>query len=235
MDIEEDPSSLEEFPNISNGASKSDHLMDIEKMSLDEQSPLTGADNENEDIGDEQFLPVDQSTASVKRNTRTYRQQPSKSKKGSQICLQRISQRVKKTNGFFWSGHMFYYTNSNTEVVTNYWRLDSQAINIYDSYRLEKHLKELPLASIRTANICGMNPQIIEEFVNDQKCLFTLVTDDETYYCGMDSSDSSNTMNVLARNFYNIFKMAYLPYGNLNSRRISWKISAPQYEEKVFV
>ena len=31
--------------------------------------------------------------------------------------------------------------------------------------------------------------------------------------------------------FYNIFKMAYLPYGK--SRRISWKISAPKYEDKV--
>ena len=202
-------------------------------MSIDDQSANLG-EKETEDT-DEQLLPNDPDTVPVKRNTRTtYRQQPSKTKKGSQICLQRISQRVKKTDGFFWSGFMFYYTNSNTEVVTNYWRLDSQFINIYNSYRLEKHLKEIPLATIKTANICGMNPHIIEEFINDQKCLFTLVTDDETYYCGMDGSDSSNTMNVLARNFYNIFKMAYLPYGNLKSRRISWKISAPQYEEKVF-
>jgi len=116
-------------------------------------------------------------------------------------------------------------------VVTNYWRLDSVAINIYDSYRLEKHIEEIPLLSIKKANICGMNPDTIEEFINDQKCLFTLVTESKTYYCGMDGSESSNTMNVLARNFYNIFKMAYLPYGK--SRRISWKISAPKYEDKV--
>ena len=65
-------------------------------------------------------------------------------------------------------------------------------------------------------------------------------------------------MNVLARNFYNIFKMAYLPYassrnGNLKEfsfyfklinlflkkkiekglSRASLKITAPKYEEKV--
>ena len=42
-------------------------------------------------------------------------------------------------------------------------------------------------------------------------------------------------MNVLARNFYNIFKMAYLPYGGSRNgfSRVSLKITAPKYEEKV--
>jgi hypothetical protein len=68
----------------------------------------------------------------------------------------------------------------------------------------------------------------------------------------------NQAMNVLARNFYNIFKMAYLPYassrnGNLKEfsfyfklinlflkkkiekglSRASLKITAPKYEEKV--
>jgi hypothetical protein len=32
------------------------------------------------------------------------------------ISLQRISQRVKKTDGCFWSGHMIYYTNLKPDV-----------------------------------------------------------------------------------------------------------------------
>lgn len=35
------------------------------------------------------------------------------------IGLVRLSQRVKKTNECFWSGHMYYYTNKNTVVNTN--------------------------------------------------------------------------------------------------------------------
>jgi hypothetical protein len=42
-------------------------------------------------------------------------------------------------------------------------------------------------------------------------------------------------MNVLARNFYNIFKMAYLPYAGTRNgfSRLSLKITVPKYEEKV--
>ena len=71
--------------------------------------------------------------------------------------------------------------------------------------------------------ICGLRPDATEEFINGQKCLFMLITDNDTYYCGMDSADTNNTMNVLARNFYNIFKMAYLPYGNRQSKFLFYR------------
>jgi hypothetical protein len=68
-----------------------------------------------------------------------------------------------------------------------------------------------------------------------KSCLFVIRTDDEAYYCGMGNADPNSTMNVLARNFYNIFKMVYLPYSHANRTgfRKSLKISAPKYEEKV--
>jgi hypothetical protein len=44
------------------------------------------------------------------------KQNNNRNKKNNQICLQRLSQRIKKTGGFFWSGYMFYHTNQNPEV-----------------------------------------------------------------------------------------------------------------------
>ena len=74
-------------------------------------------------------------------------------------------------------------------------------------------LKEIPLMSIKKAIQCGLNMSGETESLSGQKCLFLLKTEAETYFCGMDA-EIQNSMNVLARNFYNIFKMAYLPYGS---------------------
>jgi hypothetical protein len=73
-----------------------------------------------------------------------------------------------------------------------------------------------------------------DQTTNAKSCLFVIRTDEEAYYCGMDNTDPNSTMNVLARNFYNIFKMVYLPYSHANRTgfRKSLKISAPKYEEK---
>ena len=137
--------------------------------------------------------------------------------KSSHIGLQRLSQRVKKTSGYFWSGHMIYYTKSNTEFTTHYWKLDAKSINIYDSYRLEKKLKTIELENIKKANLCGVLPNAKDECINDQKCLFILRTDNDDYYCGLGGTNSNSTMNILASNFYNMFKMVFLPYGGRNS------------------
>lgn len=153
--------------------------------------------------------------------------------KSSHIGLQRLSQRVKKTSGYFWSGHMIYYTKSNTEFTTHYWKLDAKSINIYDSYRLEKKLKTIELENIKKANLCGVLPNAKDECINDQKCLFIIRTDNDDYYCGLGGNNSNSTMNILASNFYNMFKMVFLPYGGRNSEnKLSIKISAPKYEEK---
>jgi hypothetical protein len=92
---------------------------------------------------------------------------------------------------------------------------------VYDSFRSETLIKEIHLVSIKNAKMCELNggPTEIEpltlansQYINNQKCLFKLVTDDEVYFCGMDASDTKNTMNVLAKNFFNIFKMVYFPH-----------------------
>ena len=153
-------------------------------------------------------------------------------KKNNQICLQRLSQRMKKTGEYFWSGYMYYYTNESQEFLTHYWKLDSTSIAIYDSYRLEKKLMEIELTSVRRAYLCGVSMLDPENANNVKNCLFVIRTDTEAFYCGMGNADPNSTMNVLARNFYNIFKMVYLPYGNRNGFRKSLKITAPKYEEK---
>jgi hypothetical protein len=115
--------------------------------------------------------------------------------------------------------------------MTHYWKLDSNSIVIYDSYRLEKKIKEIPLVNIRRAYLCGVNMD--PEQINTKNSLFIIRTETECLFCGTANADQNSTMNVLARNFYNIFKMVYLPYGNRNGFRKSLKISAPKYEEKV--
>ena len=49
-------------------------------------------------------------------NRARYKQSPRKSRKVIQIGVQRLSQRIKANTGIFWSGHMLYYTNINTDV-----------------------------------------------------------------------------------------------------------------------
>lgn len=109
--------------------------------------------------------------------------------------------------------------------------MDTKSIKIYNSYRLEKILKEIPLETIKNAKLNGLNSKE-ENCINDQKCLYVLVASEEQYYCGMGNSDPNSAMNVLARNFFNIFKMVYLPFMGHQGKRPSIKISAPKYEEK---
>lgn len=114
--------------------------------------------------------------------------------------------------------------------MTHYWKLDSSCITIYDSYRLEKVIRQILLTDIRKANLYGLSAfgsskdaaaaAVAAENANEQKCLFMITTDKEIYYCGMDNADQNSTMNVLARNFYNIFKMVFLPYCNRNGSKI---------------
>ena len=102
------------------------------------------------------------------------------------------------------------------KFVTHYWKLDSQTIKIYDTYRLEKKLMEVQLANVEKASLCGINSN--DDYINDQKCLFILRTAEVIFYCGLGNTDQNNTMNQLARNFYNIFKMVYLPYGHRHGK-----------------
>ena len=126
-----------------------------------------------------------------------------------------ISQKFKKTNGYFWSGDMTYYTNLNKRFQTHYWKLDSSCIYVFTSNKLEKRLKEIAIGSIVKATLSGVN-KLRDDAANERKCLFVLRTENEIYYCGKGNEDHNTVMNVQARNFYNVFKMVHLPYGNNN-------------------
>jgi hypothetical protein len=145
-----------------------------------------------------------------------YRTQFNNSKqRNSQIRLQRVTQKFKKSTGQFWSGFMSYFTDKNKSFQTLFWILDSTSINIFNSYKLERKLKEIPLYSIVSAVLTGMD-SVREDSVDEKKCLFMLKTVNEIFYCGNGKEDRNSKDNVRARNFFNIFKMVYLPYGNRN-------------------
>jgi hypothetical protein len=153
-------------------------------------------------------------------------------RKANQIVLQRMSQRVKKTAGFFWQGHMAYSTSDNEEIVTHYWQLDNQKIYVFENYQLKNKLFEIMLNKIQRAILLDVNQTIqFKDFKKPKKkCLFCLKTDGVIYNCGVDSQDPACAVNQLARNFYNIFKMVFLPYSR--GTRQSLKIMAPKYEER---
>ncbi len=162
--------------------------------------------------------PIDISNDTIQINvpyTVSSRNRYKSRKQSSQIRLQRVSQKFKKTTGQFWSGFMTYYTNESKNFLTHYWKLDSSSINIFISYKMEKKLKEIPLNSIVNVSLTGINLNR-EDSGDANKCLFMLKTENEVFYCGNGKEDQNSTMNVLARNFFNIFKMVYLPYGNRN-------------------
>jgi len=84
----------------------------VKKMSFEDM-----VDN-NQDYSDQIVSTENEQPSSDCNTDKRYRyRKTNKNRQSQQIILQRISQRVKKTNGFFWSGHMFYYTNLKTEVI----------------------------------------------------------------------------------------------------------------------
>ncbi len=70
--------------------------------------------------------------------------------------------------------------------------MDSKSILIFDTYRLEKKLNELNLSDIRKATLCGLNINSKDDYLNDQKCLFILWTDNQSFFCGIDNSEQNN-------------------------------------------
>ena len=87
----------------------------------------------------------------------------------------------------------------------------------------------IQLSDIKNANVCGLLNGKNDQFINDQKCYFTLETSDDKYYCGLDYSDVGSTMNILAGNFFNMFKMAFIPFQNISKKKIGKKISYQLY------
>lgn len=93
---------------------------------------------------------------------------------------------------------------------TNYWKLDAQSLTIYDSAKQEVKLKEIQIDQIKSASSADLD----DKFINDQKCLFIIKTNDETFFCGDGSMALYSSVNSAVRNFHNLLKMALLPFSN---------------------
>ena len=133
--------------------------------------------------------------------------------------VSRVSQKIPKTGGSFWSGFIYYYTKKYQQHMNHYWKLDSGAIHVYnkDMNKAEKKLYEIPLISISKVAQSGINTEEIRAPV---KYLFLLKTDNEIYFCGDGTQMDETPMNALAKQFYNIFKLVYLPYQMGNECKI---------------
>ncbi len=141
---------------------------------------------------------------------------------------------VKNAEGIFWSGYMVFYTRSNPKVSTRYWKLNAETLSMFKSYNETSPLFSLPLSAFTKATMCAINTND-PDIINGQKCYFKLNTTNNIYFCGLDPALKNNSMNVLAGHFFNMFKMAFLPYRHTDiSKKMSvYQISAPSYEETV--
>ena len=160
------------------------------------------------------LLPLDETGESANGDLKTLRNRIYDRRKPNLIGVQRMSQRIRKTAGFFWQGHMAYSTSDNEQIVTHYWQLDSQKILVYENNQLNNKLFEIMLSSIQRAILLDVSHSIqFKDFKKPKsKCLFCLKTVNLVYNCGIDPQNPYCTENQLARNFYNIFKMVHLPY-----------------------
>ncbi len=117
--------------------------------------------------------------------------------------------------------------------MTRYWKLDSSSVHIFKSYREENSEDSFTLASVKSVNLCETDSSSPEDYINGQKCFFTLTTDVEKFYCGLErENNEKNTMNVLAGNFFNMFKIAYIPF--IKGNQIPWNMKSPKFETKHF-
>jgi hypothetical protein len=67
---------------------------------------------------------------------------------------------------------------------------------------LEKKLKEINLSEIRKATLCGLSINSKEDYLNDQKCLFILWTENESFFCGVDNMEQNNRMFYIVLLYY---------------------------------
>lgn len=96
-------------------------------------------------------------------------------------------------------------------MTLHYWILTANKLTIHKSDRSKNiSLDEIDLASVKSSNLCGVDSK--EKYFKKQKCYFKIETDRDIYYGGVDPNLTTDSMNVLASNFYNMFKIVYLPY-----------------------
>jgi hypothetical protein len=94
--------------------------METDQTNDNENSAQSRKDDNLSALNNNTLFPNVMTTGPGGGSNRQFRQRDQKqSKKNNQICLQRLSQRVKKTSGYFWSGHMVYYTKEAPKVFNS--------------------------------------------------------------------------------------------------------------------
>ena len=88
--------------------------------------------------------------------------------------------------------------------------MNYQSITIYNSPKQEVKLEEIQIDQIKSASSIDSNDQ----FINDQKCIFIIVTNKDSYFCGDGNLSMYSSGNIAVRNFHNLLKMVLLPVGN---------------------
>jgi len=127
------------------------------------------------------------------------------------VQVNRLSQKLQKTGESFWAGYITYHTKEYPQFIIHFWKLDSDSIKILVkdmNNKSEKKIKEIPLNSIIKVRQSGID---VDEF-KTLKHLFSLETNDDVYFCGDGKQSENSAMNSIAKQFFNIFKMVYLPY-----------------------
>jgi len=76
---------------------------------------------------------------------------------------------------------------------------------------LEKKKGVIPLISIVKVRQSGID---VDSFKTSLKYLFSLETKNDVYFCGDGNQSDETAWNTLVKQFFNIFKMVYLPFGN---------------------
>jgi hypothetical protein len=231
----EEKNALKLEPKIIDKYLIEDEYSNSNRMLKSEVDLLTQEKNQDVEMKEELVLNksvlVTSEETDVSRPLRSFKKN-NQAHRSKNIGVYRVSQKFKKTSGSFWTGHMYYFTSDMPQFVIYYWKLDSQSIVVYDTYKMENQLKLIMLESIKSATLCSVNRSYSDNQYYSQKCIFMLKTDKETYYCGNRDEDENAPLNVLARTFYNIFKMVYMPYNANNRLKVKkFMFSVPRYEE----
>ena len=119
---------------------------------------------------------------------------------------------------FFFTGQIIYWTNESTKSNYHEWKLDATNIYIFTKQNAPQP-KQIPLKSIvkvtlmTSALMATDSSQKKRETMFDENCLFSLRTNEnEIFYCGDSRAHDQSIESMVAKSFFNIFKIVYVPF-----------------------
>ena len=126
---------------------------------------------------------------------------------------------------FFFTGLILYWTNESTKSNYHEWKLDTTNIYIFTKQNASQP-KQIPLKSIvkvtlmTSALMANANDSTKKkrETMFDENCLFSLRTNEnEIFYCGDSRAHDQSIENMVAKSFFNMFKIVYVPFTSSGS------------------